>query len=105
MYIQGVSLEHLKDLYDAGLLTRGELYARITELLPVDIQKIRRIFGAEPQLVTGLVDWLQAVADGASIFGGEQGPASPSEPSRREAARALAEAGVTLTQDARSIRQ
>jgi hypothetical protein len=67
-----LDLERLKALYDAGLLTRGDLYARITELPSVDVQEVRRIFGAE--LVVGLSDWRRAIEGGATIFGGERDP-------------------------------
>jgi hypothetical protein len=83
-----MGLKRLKDLYDAGRLTRQELCAHIIELLPgVDVREVRQLFGSDSRLIVELTDWLRAIAGGATIFGGERDATSPSMVVRGGAAR------------------
>jgi hypothetical protein len=83
-----MGLRRIKDLYAAGLLTRQEVYTRITELLPsVDVGEVRQLFDSDSRLMAELIDWLRAIAGGATVFGGERDETLPSSVARREAAR------------------
>lgn len=63
------ALERLRILYDAGRLTRGDLYDRITKL-GASPDAAARVF-SDPTLLQGLAEWQRSVAGGAHAFGGE----------------------------------
>lgn len=66
-----MNLEDVESLYDAGLLTRGELYEMILDLEDAPAAEVHQRFGHDPKLIPGLEAWVSDVLSGATAFGGE----------------------------------